>query len=66
MEASLALADLLYKVGSADAASQLLLGGNAELVGLPFFQLPLKVFPASADAVRVQLQLACHACRAAV
>jgi hypothetical protein len=34
MEASLALADLLFKVGHADAASQLLLGGSGEMVRL--------------------------------
>ena len=34
MEASLALADLLFKVGHADAASQLLLGGGGDTVRL--------------------------------
>lgn len=50
MEASLALADLLYKVGSADAASKLLLGRSAQAVG-PSIDSAVSLVPLLVDVI---------------
>jgi hypothetical protein len=60
MEASLALADLLFKVGHADAASQLLLGGVGDAVRLAHYRL-LTLWGAIPGAALVEWYETCTA-----